>query len=109
MKMRRRVAEVLIPLVIFAGCFKPPSPDLLTLILVALSAQEGIPVPVKAIAQVKALIAGEEVIGVPSTPDNQIISPVTGKPCMFLTTEGLTPLGVVLVQTMLPVAGDPDE
>ena len=42
---------------------------------------------------VTTILEGKIPKPVPRTEANQLISPVTGKPCPFLTTEGPTSLG----------------
>ena len=45
--------------------------------------------------------AGKPLKGVARTEENKIISPVTGKPCSFLTKEGPTYLGALLINLIL--------
>ena len=56
-----------------------------------------------AMSQIEGILDGkaDAMVGVASTPANQVISPATGGACPFVTTEGLTPLGVSVVQLAL--------
>ena len=61
-----------------------------------------------AMSQLNGILDGKAgaMVGVPSTPENQVISPATGGPCPFVTTQGLTPLGVSVVQLAVALAPD---
>ena len=66
-------------------------------------AEQGEPVDVTGIAAYKdvimALLAGGvfQMQPVVATPENQIISPLTGKPCPFFTTQGPTAAGYAVL------------
>ena len=61
-----------------------------------------------AMSQINGILDGkaDAMVGVASTPENQVISPATGGPCPFVTTEGLTPLGVSVVQLAIAAGGE---
>lgn len=85
------------------GCAprRPTTAELVSFALVVLTQQDGVEVPPTVVRQVEALVGGLDVEPVQRTPENQILSPITGKPCAFITTDGLTPAGVALAKLLL--------
>ena len=116
---RHVVAIVIVALlglvVAAAGCngaAPKPNPAMTRALLMiavqgALSARGADTLTPAAMSQISGILDGkaDAMVGVASTPENQVISPATGGPCPFVTTEGLTPLGVSVVQLALAAGG----
>lgn len=109
MQLSPRAALVWLALAAIAlavcGCGQPaPNQQaLLTAAILVLSQDSGGEIPVGAIHDVQAILAGQPVVPSPTTPDNQVISPVTGEPCKFVNRDGLTALGILAVQAIAGV------
>ncbi|MBU1801515.1 MAG: hypothetical protein KKA97_04590 [Actinobacteria bacterium] len=105
-----------------SGCSRPtptpnptptptPTPTLsrverLTKAVVAVMAMEmggDAELPEKLLDQLVKIGQGEvhDLVPVARTSENQVISPVTGKPCALVTRDGLTLAGVLLVQFLV--------
>ena len=87
------------------GCGGPPREqrvrDLAT-VLVAVAEAEGVDeLPLPVARQVASLLRGEAVEPVERTAENQIVSPLTGRPCVCITREGLTRAGAAFVRLLV--------
>lgn len=112
MRKALRPFALCVLLLSFAGCPRPPGTvkPLLLLAVTAVAAQEGVDVPAAVLQQVLAISDGDPnklkpVDMATLKPEDRVISPVTGKPCMFITKKGLTPVGVLAVKAIME-AGD---
>jgi len=90
-----------------ASCAPRPPRESTKAVLAILSRMVGGEVPSMVAAQVAAIAEGREVKPVKITPQNQIVSPVTGKLCSFITKDGLTPAGIAVVKLLLGSAAEP--
>ena len=104
--MKSKAAIVIAISMILVSCNPKPAIDVVTVIAIVAAQDGGVEVPPAVITQIQQVLSGEVPTLVPVdmstlTEDDYLISPVTGKHCMFLTKKGLTPLGVMLVNSII--------
>jgi len=104
--MKTKAITIALIAIALMGCNPKPVIDVVTVIAIVAAQDGGVEVPPAVITQIQQVLSGEVPTLVPVdmstlTEDDYLISPVTGKHCMFLTKKGLTPLGVILVNSII--------
>ena len=105
MKSRALIALIAVAMIL-VSCTPKPVVDIVTVVAILAAQDGGVEVPPIVITQIQQVLSGEMPTLIPvdmSTLEESdyLISPVTGEHCMFLTKKGLTPLGVMLVNSII--------